>query len=254
MRCLECALIYVNPRPSLGSISEAVRSGVHGDEAGGLNVRSRRQAGKVGRYRKVLGALFHDVWQRGAPVSWIDVGAGYGEVVEAVTQLAPPRSTIRGLEPMEHKAARARERGLSVEQAYLGADHDKVDFVSVVDVFSHIPQFAEFLAVVRQVLSPSGEVFIETGNLADLHERAEFPGELGLPDHLVFAGASQLRRFLDEAGFDVVRLDAVRIDGWENFAKNVVKKILGRPVHLRLPHTSKYRQLLLRARLRPARP
>jgi SAM-dependent methyltransferase len=205
----------------------------------------------VGRYRRILGRLFEDVWQRGQPVSWVDVGAGYGEVVEAVAALAPAGSSVEGREPMQPKAAAARARGLPVVHGYLTADHDKVDFVSVVDVFSHIPDFSSFLELIRAVLKPGGEVFIETGNLADLGERNEFPGELGLPDHLVFAGEAQLRGYLERAGFEVVKLEGEAVDDWLNLVKNVVKKLLGRPVKLAWPFTSRYRQLLVRARLRP---
>lgn len=250
VRCRGCALIFVNPRPSLALISEAVRTGAHGDEAGGLRVVSRRIGRKVGRYRRILGRMFDDVWQRGRPVSWVDVGAGYGEMVEAVSALAPADSLIEGREPMEPKAADARARGLPVVQGYLTADHDPVEYVSAVDVFSHIPDFSVFLHLIRQVLKPGGEVFIETGNLADLADRSEFPGELGLPDHLVFGGEAQLRGYLERAGFEVVRLEREGVDGWENFAKNLVKKCLGRPVKLSWPNTSGYRQLLIRARLK----
>ena len=78
----------------------------------------------------------------------------------------------------------------------------------------------------------------------------EFPGELGLPDHLVFAGEKQLQGFLTQAGFEVLRVERQRIDGVVNLAKNVVKKLLGRPAALGVPYTSKYRSLLVRARLR----
>ena len=251
VRCASCRLLFVNPRPGLDSIDSAVRTGAHGDTAENLSVVARRLPTKVFRYRAVLGRLFDDTWSRGQPISWLDVGAGYGEVLEAVTRLASAGSRVEGLEPMEPKAKSARARGLSITQDYLRPTHPKVDVISVVDVFSHIPQFQEFLADLRQVLNERGEVFIETGNLADVQTRNEFPGELGLPDHLVFAGESQLRSYLERAGFEIVRLEAEAIDGWVNLAKKIVKKVLGRPVLLAWPYTSKYRQLLVRARLRP---
>lgn len=250
VRCGECALIYCNPRPSLAAIHSAVRSGAHGKEAKGLDVRARRIGAKVKYYHRLFGGLFNDVWSRGRPISWLDVGAGYGEVLEAVTALAPPGSCVEGLEPMKPKAEEARKRGLTIIEDYLRPEHTKVDVVSVVDVFSHIPSFSAFLVDVRSVLNPGGELFVETGNLADLESRAEFPGELGLPDHLVFTGEKQLRGYLDQAGFDVVRIDRKRIDGVVNLAKNVVKRLLGRPAAFGFPYTSNYRQLLVRARLR----
>jgi SAM-dependent methyltransferase len=250
VRCTACALIYVNPRPSLATIDMAVRTGVHSAEAHGLDVKSYRDPRKVARYRRTFARMFDDIWRTGRMISWLDVGAGYGEIVEAVMGLAAPGSRIEGLEPMQPKADHARARGLAITQDYLRPGRPRTDFVSIVDVFSHVPQFHQFLQDVRSALTPRGEVFVETGNLADLRSRAEFPGELGLPDHLVFAGEAQLRGFLDRAGFDLVRMERVRIDGMVNLAKNVVKKALGRPVRLALPYRSNYRQLLIRARLR----
>lgn len=248
-RCDDCALLYVSPRLSDDLISSAVKSGVHGAEADGLVVTARRDDRKVARYSAVLGDMFADRW-RGGPVRWLDVGAGYGEVVEAVDRLAPAGSHVSGLEPMALKAAAARARGIGVVEGYLTRDHEQVDCLSLVDVFSHIPDFNAFLAVVAAVVRPGGDFFLETGNLADTESRADFADELGLPDHLVFAGERQLAQFLDRAGFDIVDLRRQRIDTPLFFVKTMVKKLIGRPAIVRLPYTSAYRSLLVKARRR----
>lgn len=251
VRCLECGLLYCNPRPSVELIDSAVRTGAHGPEAQGLVVTARRIGAKVGRYRGVFSAMFGDLWRAGQPVSWLDVGAGYGEILEAVTALAPTGSRITGLEPMLPKAEAARARGLHIVQDYLRPGHPRVQVISLVDVFSHIPDFGQLLQDVRETLEPGGQVFIETGNLADLDRREQFPYELGLPDHLVFAGEKHLLGYLDRAGFDIVEIRRWRIDGLVNLAKNVVKRLIGRPAAFGLPYTSAYRQIQIRARLRP---
>jgi SAM-dependent methyltransferase len=248
VRC-KCRMLYVNPRPASQSIQNAVVSGFHSDEMGELNVTARRVDVKVAKYQRLLGELLSDVWVKGRPISWLDVGAGYGELVESVSRLAPTGSTVTGLEPMKPKADAARRRNLNVRAEFLHPEMEKVDYVSLIDVFSHIPDFKSLLRDICAVLKPGGELILETGNLADLDDRAEFPGELGLPDHLVFAGYSHLLEYLDSSGFKVVDCRIYRIDGAVNFAKDVLKRILGRPVHLRLPYRSKYRQILLRAHL-----
>ena len=249
VKCGGCGLVYVSPRLRDDLISDAVRSGVHGEEAQGLVVTARRDGRKVERYRSLFSTMFADLWQRPGGVSWLDVGAGYGEVLEAVRLLAPSGSKIRGLEPMHHKAEAARGRGLEIEEAYLGAQHGPVDVISVVDVFSHIPDFNAFLANVRAALAPAGELFMETGNIAELERREEFADELGLPDHLVFAGEPQIRQYLARGGFDVVAIERHRIDTPIFFAKTLVKKLIGRPALVKLPYTSAYRSLTVRARL-----
>lgn len=251
VRCADCGLLYCNPRPAAALIDAAVRTGAHGPEAGGLVVTARRLPGRVAAYRRLFGDLFDDLWRAGRPVSWLDVGAGYGEILEAVTSLAPAGSRIRGYEPMHAKATSARARGLDVVEDYLRPGAARAQVISVVDVFSHVPDFGAFLAELRQALEPGGELYVETGNLADLERRDQFPYELGLPDHLVFAGERHLRGYLERAGFEIVRVRTQRIDGLVNLAKNAVKKLIGRPAAFGLPYTSAYRQLQVRARLRP---
>jgi hypothetical protein len=70
------------------------------------------------------------------------------------------------------------------------------------------------------------------------------------PSHIVFAGEKHIRGYLERAGFDVVKVQAERVDTASDFVKNVAKILLGRPFLLRMPYTSRYRQLLVRARLR----
>jgi predicted TPR repeat methyltransferase len=228
-------------------IDQAVRSGVHAEEAQNLVVTARRDGNKVERYRRLFARMFSDLWAKPS-ISWLDVGAGYGEVLEAVRSLAPRESMIKGLEPMHPKAQSARLRGFDIEEAYLSPDRGPFDVVSTVDVFSHIPDFNEFMSVVRQVIRPGGDFFLETGNLADVSDRSEFADELGLPDHLVFAGESQISQFLARAGFEIVEIDRQRIDTPLFFAKTVAKKLLGRTAVIRPPYSSAYRSLRIRAR------
>jgi SAM-dependent methyltransferase len=252
VRCLGCGLLYVNPRPKLTDIESAVRTGEHSLTTGRLNVRSRRIPRKVRLYKRVFADVFSDIWKSGKPVLWVDVGAGYGEALEAVAALVAKGSTLVGVEPMKHKAEIARNAGLTIHNSYLEPGQFKADIISSIDIFSHIPEFHSFLQVVATNLAPNGEVFIESGNLADLKFRSEFPGELGLPDHLVFAGEEQLTKYLNDAGFDVVDIRRERVDGVESFVKNLVKKMIGRPSALGVPYTSKYRQIRFRAKLRSA--
>lgn len=247
VRCRECGLLYVSPRPDAKAVDDAVHTGMHPHL--GLNARSRRIPSKVRAYSVLLRQMFPDVLNSAAPIHWVDVGCGYGEVMEAVSLLSPKGSRVTGFEPMRHKAEAARLRGLNVENKYLSPGAVRADVISAIDIFSHIPDFRGFLACVCANLNPKGLFLLETGNLADTSDRSEFPGDLGVPDHLVFAGEKHLRGYLAEFGFNVERIEYRRSDDLLGFAKCVVKWILGRPVVLRLPYTSRYRQLRIRARL-----
>ncbi|MCZ7618476.1 MAG: class I SAM-dependent methyltransferase [Myxococcota bacterium] len=249
VKCLECGLVYVNPRPCSSMIDDAVKTGVHRELDHGRTAIVRRSGRNIKIYRKHLAAMFRDMWASGGPISWLDVGAGYGEFLEAVTSLAPAGSRIRGIEPMKPKADACRQRGLAIEEAYLTDVNEEYDVVSLMNVFSHIPNFYEFLENVKRVLRNGGEFFIETGNIGDLESVRDVPTELDLPDHLVFAGEENMRTFLRSAGFAVIDIRRRRKDTVENALKNCVKKMLGRQVTLALPYSSPYRSLLIRARL-----
>lgn len=249
VKCLNCGLIYVNPRPCLSTIDEAVKTGVHQEINNKRKVITHRAASKINLYKKIIANMFSDVWLASQKISWLDVGAGFGEVLEAVSSLATKDSKIEGLEPMEPKRTYAEKRGLIMKEGYLNNVKEKFNFISLINVFSHIPDFNTFLKDVKNVLSPHGEFFIETGNIADLANKNEVPTELDLPDHLVFAGEKHLVNYLNRNGFSIINIKKRRKDGLINFAKNIVKKIIGRKIALRIPYTSKYRTILIRAKL-----
>ena len=250
VRCMSCKLLYVNPMPDSDDVDAAVRNGEHLVNAQKLNVRSRRIPKKINLYKAVLEQQFLDVWSSKRKIVWVDVGCGYGETLEAVQMLAAPGSSVIGVEPMAHKAQNAQSRGLQIINSYLQPGQFKADVISVVDIFSHIPDFHSFLKIVATNLVVGGEVFIETGNLADMTSRNEFPGELGLPDHLVFGGIKQLTTYLTESGFDIVDIREERVDTLLNTLKNIVKKMIGRQGNVKIPYTSKYRQIKIRAKLK----
>jgi len=222
---------------------------LHSEVEGGRNVVVRRVSSNVNLYKIILTEIFSDIWKKATPISWLDIGAGYGEFIEAVMAVAPNGSNILGIEPMQPKAIAAQKRGLNVKNIFLSDVNEKYDIISLINVFSHIPDIKSFLNEIKQVLKPSGYFFLETGNTADLQSAKEAPTELDLPDHLIFAGEKQIEMWLTEAGFEILSIKKIRKDTFINFLKNIIKKILGRKVTLALPYTSTYRSLLIRAHL-----
>lgn len=252
VKCTGCGLVYVNPRPALEQITEANKIGEHATAGGTLDVVFRRSPRKLRRYRGMLRRMFAAELARGAPVSWLDVGAGFGELVEVLMEVLPPGSRVEGIEPMRDKVVQARARGLPVSAATLPEVRERYDVVSLINVFSHLPNFDAFLGELRQVMRPGGTLLIETGNGGDLPSAAAYPDVLYLPDHLVFAGTEHMRAFLERNGFRITAVERERIDTVPWVARNVVKRLLGRHVRVGLPHASRFRTLFIRARLEDA--
>ena len=163
--------------------------------------------------------------------------------------MLPAGSQVMGIEPMAPKVAEAQARGLPVYQADLAQSSGGFDVISLVNVFSHVPDFRDFLGRLRPLLSENGELFIETGNGGDLQSMQDYPDLLYLPDHLVFAGEAHLRDYLAQSGFSVVSTAAFRVDTAAQFGKNLIKAALGRRTKLTLPYRSPFRRLLLRAKV-----
>jgi SAM-dependent methyltransferase len=204
VRCGDCGLVYVEPRPPLASISAAARTGVH-QGANELDVvGSYGGEARVRHYGRVLRDLYGDGYFHGSGERWLDYGCGYGEFLEALGVASGGALKRFGYEPNDVKAASARERGLEVsfDSALLT---QRFHYVSLLNVYSHLPNPPETLAELRERLEPGGEILLQTGNFAEL-ERDVIPTSLDLPDHLSFAGERLLVRVFEAAGLRVERV------------------------------------------------
>jgi SAM-dependent methyltransferase len=202
-RCSGCGLLYVNPRPALATIDKATECGMHrGDET--LNVSSRHGGERrVRAYERKLADLYPGDRLRGCSARWLDVGCGHGEFIEALGRASGNTLRVVGSEPNRIKAAAARERGLDVSFRDFDAETQRYDYVSLLNVYSHLPNPPAFLRRLRTLLEPGGEFVLQTGNWAEL-ERSDIGDQLNLPDHLSFASEELVDRALRQAGFDVL--------------------------------------------------
>jgi SAM-dependent methyltransferase len=248
VKCNDCGFVFVNPRPKIELINKAVITGMHSEEANYLNVVTKMIPKKVDYYEKVFKGFFYNEFKKQNKISWLDIGAGFGEIVQAVERIAPSNSYIIGIEPMKPKVEDAILRGLKIKNGYLDSIDEKFQYISLINVFSHIPDFNSFLKDLKDRLLPYGEIILETGNAADLESKS-VPGDLSLPDHLIFAGEKHIIGFLEREGFNIIEIKRYRIDTFFGFIKDVIKKIIGKNVNLVIPYSSDYRSLFIRARL-----
>ena len=119
----------------------------------------------------------------------------------------------------------------------------------MLNVYSHLPDPLAFLSVARKRLRDGGEILLQTGNGGDLN-RADFPGVLYFPDHLIFAGRRSLELTFDRIGMEVISINEFPDPAFTlvNVAKDLVKRLVRKnhnPVRWRGP----FRSLWVRARL-----
>lgn len=251
VKCEACGLVYVNPRPAADKISEATRLGQHETESGQLTVTYTYSRRKIRRYAQRIRSLYREEITGNQPMSWLDIGAGFGELVEALQMVLPESSEVVGLEPMQPKVAAARERGIVLQDGDLASIDRQFDAVSLFNILSHLPDVDGFLAQAAGLVKPGGSLLLVTGNGGDLETREEYPDRLDLPDHLLFAGKDHITTFLGRQGLTVERFQARRLDTGMWTVKNAVKRAIGRPAHVVMPYTSRFRDVSFKARKAP---
>jgi SAM-dependent methyltransferase len=227
VKCTQCGLIYLSPRPTDHEISISSETGLHkGDFE--LDVTGRFDKGKVNEYKKILKRMFLDTPFKDNK-KWLDIGCGHGEFMEALSEFSERRLNIRGLEPNVKKMEKARKRGLDVIFFDIYSHEDKYDYISLLNVYSHLPNPKIFLSACHKLLNDNGELIIETGDTANLTAE-EHHKPFSLPDHLSFASENILKDILVSSGFEILKVEKYPIikRNIRNFIKECVKILIPR--------------------------
>ena len=252
VKCTGCGLLYVNPQPDQEEIDLGARTGAHEGEVL-LDTNYAPNVSHVDVYADVLNTIYgNDFFSRQA-LSWLDIGCGYGEFIRALTRLSSRDAVIHGLELNENKLRYCTSVGIRDvfgEEALVGAEYD---FISLLNVYSHLPNPVESLQRWKQHLSKHGEVLIQTGDWRHLR-REEFPRGLDLPDHLSFATEQIVTSILRRLGFRIVtverrKLSAFRKRDLKFKVKDIVKLFVRRHHKLTNWYVNPWRDMWIRAKL-----
>lgn len=102
----------------------------------------------------------------------VDLGCADGCFTLEVARRAGA-AEVKGVEFVEQWASVARERGIDVVAADLGArlpyEDESFDLVHSNQVIEHLPRTDVFLREIRRVLKPGGHAIVSTNNLASWH-------------------------------------------------------------------------------------
>jgi 2-polyprenyl-3-methyl-5-hydroxy-6-metoxy-1,4-benzoquinol methylase len=246
-RCRACGAAYLNPRPTVASISLAYREYYTHDSAASVRVLPdapnplrrlklsfangringrlgyrRRPSSRLGawlvpllvrRDRELLGALRFVAKRKDGRL--LDVGCGDGAYLTLMSDLG---WEVAGVDPDPAGIAVAQQSGLDVHVGTLadaGFPDSYFDVVTLSHTIEHVHDPVALLRECRRVLSPGGELVVLTPNLAsDGHRR--FGADwlhLDPPRHLVIFTIGSLRRALAAAGFSQIDQLPVRLWG-----------------------------------------
>lgn len=169
VRCSDCRLLFMHPRPSEAAMNEMFSGVVPSD----LKIYAEQPAnyGAVTEQRK---QLFQErIRQLSASFDLasrpkiLDIGASSGTMVEMAMKLG---WDAYGIEPSEDGVAACNSKNLNVIQSKaekLPFPDDFFDLVHSHHVFEHLQNPFEAAAEVYRVLKPGGKFFIEVPNQFD---------------------------------------------------------------------------------------
>ncbi len=204
VRCLDCGLLYQNPRPTAEAIVRFYEGEYHPyitaieDEPSAIR-RWRRRFGMHGRCKLIL--------DRKPPGRLLDVGCGTGIFLDTMRSHG---WQVQGVELNAEAARYSQERlGLDVFAGPLEATdypEDAFDVITLWDVLEHLPSPRTALEVFRRVLRPDGLLIFRIPNAESLDARLFGPYWAGwdLPRHYFVFDQASARRLLDQGGFKVL--------------------------------------------------
>jgi SAM-dependent methyltransferase len=220
VKCQLCGLLYVTPRPTAAKIRGAHEYGMHqGDMK--LNVTGEFTPTKIKDYLNILKGLFGcELLTRKR--TWLDIGCGHGEFIVAIQQHSKGNIIVKGLEPNIEKRKSARRKGLDVSLFDLDTHTEQYDFISLLNVYSHLPDPKVSINDWKNLLKSKGELLLETGDTAELDSK-DHPIPFLLPDHLSFTSEKIIVDILKKAGFEIITVKKYPAFKWDII--KIVKEI-----------------------------
>jgi len=103
----------------------------------------------------------------------------------------------------------------------------KYDYISMLNVYSHIYDPVDFIKKLKRLLKPNGEIFIETSDTVNLSAKQHYK-PFYLPDHLSFASEKILKEIFNKNGFRFISIKKTPLvkGGIYKFIKELIKFVL----------------------------
>ncbi len=196
--CRGCGLRFVQNMPSLHELGAFYKQ-YYANEKNKKNAQI-----KVRRWwRKLLPIKL--LVRRG---SFLDLGCNTGFAVEAARKLG---FEATGYDLSEEAIKLARETygnctfnyGTAIDVASKGVSYDAVLCAEMVE---HLTELSTFAKALSSLVKPSGILYLTTPDAGRYSNPTELIAwkEVCPPEHLIYFGRQQIKRFLEEAGFEVL--------------------------------------------------
>lgn len=205
VRCLQCGLAYMNPRPNREALE---RLYAYESQANDVWVDVLLSDAEEQFQTQDFGELL-DAVAAHRPVGGrlLDIGCSVGRLLHVAQQRG---YEVLGLELGERAADVARQRyGLEVLSQTLeevALESESFDVVALIETLEHLPEPRDMVREIRRLLKPGGIFLVGVPNGGSLGAMVlKQDARTFNRNHLIFFGEEQLQRFLEEEGFEMVQ-------------------------------------------------
>ena len=194
VRCTDCGLVLINPRPFLAELQS-----VYDESYSGAYIR--KSDAKRRRARKRVALLT----QRYAPAGrWLDVGCSAGFILEAASAAG---FEVFGVDVEAAGVAHARDvlgfrNVFCGELETLALPGGAFNVLTMYDVIEHVPDLNVVAAELKRLLAPGGLLHVRTpdvGHWRRTRDLARWP-EIKPSEHLYYFDKRTLPRLLAKHG------------------------------------------------------
>jgi len=204
VRCRQCGLVYLNPRPSPGEIGR-----YYPDDYEPFTRPNRGRGGRLARwsYTRYLDKRCKVVMRRKSSGRLLDVGCATGEFLSRMREYG---WQVQGVEPSSAAAETARqEYGLDVftgELTEARFPDRHFDVITLWDVLEHVRDPLAELAEINRTLKDDGLLVIELPNTGSFDATLFGPYWIGLdmPRHFYVFPPAPLEAILRQGGFQII--------------------------------------------------
>lgn len=207
VKCQECGLVYVSPRPDPNELYALYgETYFHNDESGTVgymnyvkdepNIR-KTFAGRLKRLARFI-----------QPGKMLDVGCAAGffldEAAKAGWQVQGMDVSSFAVEYTKNRFGYDARLGSLTDQDYPAGAYD---LVTMWDVIEHVPDPKMYIEQAAKLLRPGGVIALATPDVDSLPARLTGPRWVGYKlseEHVYYFSTQTLSRMLEEAGFEVV--------------------------------------------------
>ncbi len=230
VRCQDCGLCFLNPRPTAASIGQFYPAdyGPHqGVEPSPKTIASARRRMRLPAWWRA-----RNPHRYGLPPSGqcrlLDVGCGGGEFLQ---RMHAQGWQVTGLDAAQPAVQRVRDTlglpALAGTLPHAELKPESFEAVTLWHALEHMPRPLETLRHAYDLLVPGGKVLALVPNIAGGPARWFGPAWFGLhlPLHLVQFSPATLRQMVSRAGFAVERLRLIPKRGWLRHSAQLARRM-----------------------------